>query len=71
MSVPTPRAAAPSDVRRSQVVAGVMASLDGVEELPLDEQTARLTEAQAVLAGVLNNDPGVGQPGIPGVGREA
>lgn len=71
MSVRTPRLAAPSDVRRSQVVADVMAGLGGVEELPLADQIARLTEAQAVLAGVLDDDPGVGQPGIPGVGREA
>lgn len=71
MSLRTPRPAAPSDVRRSQVVANVMASLEGVAELPLEDRIARLTEAQAVLAGVLDDDPGVGQPGIPGVGREA
>lgn len=46
-----------------------MAAIEGIDDLPLAEQAARLTEAQAVLAGVLNNDPEVSQLGIPGVGR--
>lgn len=69
MTAPTPRIAAPSDVRRLQLVADVIAGLQGVEDAPLDDQVARLSEAQVVLAGVLNNDPGLGQLGIPGVGR--
>ena len=40
-----------------------------LDELPLEEQTAKLTEAQAVLQAVLNNEPGVSQLGIPGMGR--
>lgn len=66
---PTPRYAAPSDVRRTELVGEVVAGLDGLDELPLEEQTAKLTEAQAVLHAVLSNDPGVSQLGIPGVGR--
>ncbi|NHB85843.1 hypothetical protein G7085_18200 [Tessaracoccus sp. HDW20] len=52
-------------------MAELVASLDGVEELPLPGQTARLTEAQRILAGVLNNDPMVTQLGLPGVTGEA
>jgi hypothetical protein len=66
---PTPRSAAPADVRRLELVGELMASLDGVEELPLDQLANRLGEAQGVLAGVLNNDPSVTQLGIPGVAR--
>lgn len=67
MTVPTPRSAAPSDVRRIQLVEEVVAALDGVEDAPLEAQVARLGEAQQVLAAILNNHPGVGQLGIPGV----
>ncbi|HOA27323.1 MAG TPA: hypothetical protein PKG51_07405 [Arachnia sp.] len=69
MTEPTPRSAAPADVRRLELVGELMASLDGVEELPLDQLANRLGEAQGVLAGVLNNDPSVTQLGIPGVAR--
>jgi hypothetical protein len=66
---PTPRSVVPADVRRLELVGELMASLDGVEELPLDQLANRLGEAQGVLAGVLNNDPSVTQLGIPGVAR--
>ena len=69
MTEPTPRSAAPADERRLELVGELMASLDGVEELPLDQLANRLGEAQGVLAGVLNNDPSVTQLGIPGVAR--
>ena len=69
MTEPTPRSAAPADVRRLELVGELVASLDGVEELPLDQLATRLGEAQGVLAGVLNNDPSVTQLGIPGVAR--
>ena len=69
MTEPTPRSAAPADVRRLELVGEFLASLDGVEELPLDQLANRLGEAQGVLAGVLNNDPSVTQLGIPGVAR--
>ncbi len=69
MTEPTPRSAAPADVRRLELVGELVASLDGVEELPLDQLANRLGEAQGVLAGVLNNDPSVTQLGIPGVAR--
>ena len=36
MTDPTPRSAAPANVRRLELVGELMASLDGVEELPLD-----------------------------------
>lgn len=64
---PTPRSAAPNEVRRTELVAEAMAALDGIDELPLEEQTAKLAEAQTVLQAVLNNDPAVSQLGIPGV----
>lgn len=66
---PTPRSAAPSDVRRTELVGEVVAGLEQMDELSLEEQTAKLTEAQAVLQAVLNNEPGVSQLGIPGMGR--
>ncbi|MFT3887146.1 MAG: hypothetical protein QM713_03135 [Arachnia sp.] len=69
MTEPTPRSAAPSEVRRQELVAELVAGLDGVEELPLDELAQRLGEAQGVLAAVLNNDPSVTQLGLPGVAR--
>jgi len=71
VTVPTPRSAAPGDLRRQELVAELVASLDGVEDLPLPEQTARLTEAQRILAGVLSNDPMITQLGLPGVTGEA
>lgn len=69
MTSPTPRSAAPSDVRRVELVEAAMAALEDVDSLPLGEQADRLSEAQSVLAAVLNNDPGVSQLGIPGMGR--
>lgn len=69
MSVPTPRQAAPTDVRRLALVAEVMEAVRDVESLPLAEQSAALSEAQRVLAGVLSNDPSVLQQGIPGLAR--
>ena len=69
MTAPTPRSAAPSDVRRTDLVSETMAGLEGIEDLPLDQQTAKLSEAQRILAGVLNNDPAVTQLGLPGVAR--
>lgn len=68
MSAPTPRNAAPADVRRGELVADAMAALEGIDDLPLADQAARLSEAQSVLAAVLSNDPDVAQLGIPGVG---
>lgn len=69
MTAPTPRSAAPSDVRRLQAVEEVLAALEGSEDAPLQDQVERLDDAQAALSRILNNDPGVGQPGIPGVAR--
>ncbi|HJE51807.1 MAG TPA: hypothetical protein K8V15_07495 [Tessaracoccus flavescens] len=69
MTVPTPRNAAPSDVRRVELVEEVMASLESLDDLPLEQQAAKLSEAQGILAGVLNNDPAVTQLGLPGVSR--
>ena len=66
---PTPRSAVPADVRRAELVAEAMGGLDSLEEFPLEERTAKLTEAQAVLQAVLNNDPSITQLGIPGVAR--
>ncbi|WP_458993644.1 hypothetical protein [Tessaracoccus sp. G1721] len=56
-------------MKRTALVHATMAGLEGLEDLPLGEQIALLGEAQTVLAGVLNNDPGLNQPGIPGVSR--
>lgn len=66
---PTPRNAAPNDVRRAELVEEVLTGLERLDELPLEQQTAALSEAQAVLQAVLNNDPGIAQMGIPGVSR--
>ncbi|WP_297752588.1 hypothetical protein [uncultured Tessaracoccus sp.] len=44
-----------------------MASLDGVEELPVDAQLVQLGQAQELLSGVLHNAD-VSQLRIPGVG---
>ena len=69
MTAPSPADSAPSDVRRTALVHATMAGLEGLEDLPLGEQITLLGEAQSVLAGVLNNDPGLRQPGIPGMLR--
>ncbi len=69
MTVPTPLTSVPSDVRRTALVHETMAGLEGLAASPLAEQISQLAEAQAVLAGVLNNDPGLRQPGIPGMLR--
>ena len=69
MTQPTPRSAAPADVRRVELVAETMDGLVGVDRLPLAEQAARLDAAQRTVAAVLSNDPSVAQPGIPGVPR--
>lgn len=58
-----------SDENRKALVAEAMATLAGVEELPLDQQGALLSHAQGVLAGVLSNDPNMTRPGLPGVER--
>lgn len=58
-----------ADQHRKALVEETMASLDGVDALPLDQQSARLAQAQATLAGVLSNDPDVIRPGLPGVAR--
>lgn len=67
MSAPTPNQVTPADQRRHAVVADVLSGLEGVESEPLDVQSARLAQAQLVLAGVLNNDPTVINPSLPGV----
>lgn len=67
MSQPTPLDAAPAVLRRQQLVADAMASLEGLEELSMAEQFARLQEAQTVLSGVLQNSTELSQLGIPGV----
>lgn len=69
MNLPTPRGAMASDQNRKALVQEAMEGLEGIEELPLEQQAARLTQAQATLAGVLSNDPAVTRPGLPGVGR--
>ena len=71
MSVPTPRSAAPGGLRRQELVAELMTSLEATQDLPLAEETSRLTEAQRILAGVLSNDPLITQLGLPGVTGEA
>lgn len=60
MSGPTPRDIAPT--RRIEAVAEVLASLDTIEDLPLEQEATRLAEAQTMLAKVLNNEP-IGPPG--------
>lgn len=65
--MPTPADAAPHDVQRSRLVEEAMASLDGVEELPIDAQLVQLGQAQDLLSGVLHNAD-VSQLRIPGVG---
>lgn len=65
--MPTPADAAPLDVQRSRLVQEAMASLDGVEELPVDAQLVQLGQAQELLSGVLHNAD-VSQLRIPGVG---
>lgn len=67
MMTATPRDAAPDDVRRAQLVARVMEGLEGIESLPLAEQTARMAQAQRALSGVLSNDPTIIQAGLPGL----
>ncbi|GAA3861577.1 hypothetical protein [Tessaracoccus defluvii] len=69
MTAPTPRAAAPSTVRRQELVTEAMAGLEGIEALPLAEQASRLSETQLLLAAVLNNEAPAAQAGLPGVGR--
>lgn len=66
----TPRDAAPSVVRRQEIVQQVLDSLDGVAEVPVGEQVDRLSEAQSVLAAVLNNDSDISQMGIPGIPQD-
>lgn len=63
----TPLDAAPTVVKRQQLVAQAMESLEGVEQAPVEEQLVRLGQVQELLSGVLNNAD-VSQLGIPGVG---
>lgn len=67
MNIPTPRSTFAADENRKALVGETMDALEGLDELPLEEQTRRLTRAQAILAGVLSNDPDVTRPGLPGV----
>lgn len=72
MMAATPRDAAPTVARRQEVVAQVLETLDGIEELPVGEQVDRLSQAQSTLSAVLNNQTGIPQMGIPGIqGHEA
>lgn len=67
MTAPTPRSAAPGDVRRARLVEETIAGLEGSDELPIDEQLALLDQAQRTLSAVLSNDPSIAQPGLPEV----
>ena len=64
---PTPRDSAPQAVRRQELVAQVMESLERVDELPTADRIAMLSQAQATLSAVLNNDSDLSQLSIPGV----
>ncbi len=55
MNGPTPRDIAPS--HRVDAVKEVLASLETMEDLPLEQEAERLAEAQSILAKVLNNEP--------------
>lgn len=60
---PSPAEAA----RHEELVAEVMEALEGTEDLPAPEQLIRLSQAQQLLAAVLDDDPAATQLGIPGV----
>lgn len=62
MNVATPKQALPDEVRRREVLVETMREIDGLEDLPLAEQVGKLSEAQAILAAVLDNDPHITQP---------
>lgn len=66
----TPRDAAPSVVRRQEIVTQVLESLEGLVEVPVGEQVDRLSEAQSVLAAVLNNESDISHMGIPGIPQD-
>lgn len=51
---PTPRDQAPAVVRRTELVEAVVEALEGIEELPIDEQLVRLGQAQETLSDVLH-----------------
>ncbi len=69
----TPRDAAPSLVRRQEMVEQVLEALEGIGHQPVAEQVERLSEAQSILSAVLNNPTDVPQMGLPGIpqGHEA
>lgn len=67
MSTPTPHDMRTGIQRRQELVSQVMDSLTGIEELSSAEQCAVLDETQQVLSGVLNNEAGLSQAGIPGL----
>lgn len=56
-----------SQEHRERLVEQAIESLDGIDDLPVEEQHSRLAEAQELLSAVLHNQ-GVSQLGIPGVG---
>lgn len=69
MTSSKPHDALPADKSGRNLVAELMDGLEGVEELPVEEQTARLAQVQRTLAGILSDDPlltRVSKPGIPG-----
>ncbi|SHJ71112.1 hypothetical protein SAMN02745244_03084 [Tessaracoccus bendigoensis DSM 12906] len=69
MTSSKPHDAHPADMSGRNLVAELMDGLVGVEELPVEEQTARLAQVQRTLAGILSDDPlltRVSKPGFPG-----
>lgn len=70
MSAPSPRDLTSNLQRRQELVKQAMERLEGVHALPTDQQLSLLSDAQAVLSGVLNNDSELSQLGIPGISAE-
>lgn len=64
-----PRPAPPGAARRTEVVAAVVESLEGIEERSVPDQYEVLAEAQRTLAAVLDGraaSPQLTIPGVPG-----
>ncbi|MDO5067223.1 MAG: hypothetical protein Q4D96_08100 [Propionibacteriaceae bacterium] len=66
MTTPTPRSAAPGQVRRIEEVSEAMQGLGELEELPVAEALVRVDEAHQRLLSALN--PDAMQPSLPRLG---
>lgn len=66
MIVP-PSALTPKNVGRAQLVSDLMDSLGALQELPTEQQLAKLEQAQRLLHAVLMNDVDAAQLGLPGL----